>query len=493
VVCSVAFLILILDLVVRIVVLALQALCWFFWFYWPSQSLCFGVASLGEAFSWFCLTDFGWFVVVVDLLCDCCIDACLGWCVGWGRNLVLFFPAFAWFCYFIAIVSLVFSWFWLFCWVAEMISLGHFAWFLPGDVKARVRIRFRLCLTLLDFCYFFGNGMGLGWCVGKGRNLVQTLLDLAVFLLCYGSGVGLFRLRIAIAMLDLVRPLEAYLIIYPCLDCRSLWWCLVNRDNETPREYVFIRDNEKPSSNGWEGGGDLTYDDPGYPYPWLWCFLVYCVSYPWLPYHGLEGRFFCPRLAYHIVVLTIMVLILVFCLFSSFFPYRSLDLLFPYPYPYPYPYPCLAWRRAKTSFRLGCVLLDFCFFCVFLPLILSRIAPGQRTKPRSDLAWLCLICAFFWLWYCLISCVAKGENLVQTRLDFAWFCLIFAILLLMWPLISCVAKGENLVLTWLDFPCFLLFLLWYCLISCIAKGENLVQTCLDFAWLCLIFAIVSLM
>jgi hypothetical protein len=38
----------------------------------------------------------------------------------------------------------------------------------------------------------------------------------------------------------------------------------------------------------------------------------------------------------------------------------------------------------------------------------------------------------------------------------------------------------------------LLFSLWYCLISCMAKGENLVQTCLDFAWLCLIFAIVSL-
>ena len=38
--------------------------------------------------------------------------------------------------------------------------------------------------------------------------------------------------------------------------------------------------------------------------------------------------------------------------------YCSLDLLFPYPYPCP----CLGWRRPKTSFRLGCVLLDFCFF-----------------------------------------------------------------------------------------------------------------------------------
>jgi hypothetical protein len=81
----------------------------------------------------------------------------------------------------------------------------------------------------------------------------------------------------------------------------------------------------------------------------------------------------------------------------------------------------------ETSFRLGCVLLDFCICCVILPLISSGVTAGHRTKPRSDLAWLSLICVFFVLWYSLIWCVAKGENLVQTWLDFAWFFAFFAI------------------------------------------------------------------
>ena len=80
-------------------------------------------------------------------------------------------------------------------------------------------------------------------------------------------------------------------------------------------------------------------------------------------------------------LIVVVFLILDSCVpYPCLFPYRSLDR------PFPYPYPCLAWRRAKTSFRVGCVLLDFCFFCVILPSILSRITPGQRTKPRSDLA-----------------------------------------------------------------------------------------------------------
>src|SRR6202051_3746088 len=82
-------------------------------------------------------------------------------------------------------------------------------------------------------------------------------------------------------------------------------------------------------------------------------------------------------------LIVVVFLILDSCVpYPCLFPYRGLDR----PFPYPYPYPCLAWRRAKTSFGLGCVLLDFCFFCVLLPLILSRITPGQMTKPRSDLA-----------------------------------------------------------------------------------------------------------
>src|ERR1700737_4830951 len=84
-----------------------------------------------------------------------------------------------------------------------------------------------------------------------------------------------------------------------------------------------------------------------------------------------------------LLLIVVVFLILDSCVpYPCLFPYRSLDR----PFPYPYPYPCLAWRRAKTSFRLGFVLLDFCFFCVILPLILSRITPGQMTKPRSDLA-----------------------------------------------------------------------------------------------------------
>ena len=70
------------------------------------------------------------------------------------------------------------------------------------------------------------------------------------------------------------------------------------------------------------------------------------------------------------------------CLLLVFFfsPYRSLDALFAYPYPCP----CLAWLLAKISFGLGCALIDFCFFCVVLPLILSIVMPGLITKPRSD-------------------------------------------------------------------------------------------------------------
>jgi hypothetical protein len=70
------------------------------------------------------------------------------------------------------------------------------------------------------------------------------------------------------------------------------------------------------------------------------------------------------------------------CLLPVFFfsPYRGLDALFAYPYPYP----CLAWLLAKTSFGLGCALIDFCFFCVVLPLISSGVTPGLTTKPRSD-------------------------------------------------------------------------------------------------------------
>src|ERR1700731_2926715 len=69
-------------------------------------------------------------------------------------------------------------------------------------------------------------------------------------------------------------------------------------------------------------------------------------------------------------LIVVVFLILDFCLFSLIFPYRSLDR------PFPYPYPCLGWRRGKNSFRLRLGLLDFCFFCVILPLILSRITPG---------------------------------------------------------------------------------------------------------------------
>jgi hypothetical protein len=169
-------------------------------------------------------------------------------------------------------------------------------------------------------------------------------------LLFYGSGVGLFHLCIAIATLDLVHPLEACPILHPCLDCHCLCWCLVNWDNETPREYVFIRDNEKPSSNGQEGGGNLTYDDPGYPYPWLWCFLVYSVSYPWLPHRNLEGHIFCLRPTYCIMVLTIMILILVFCLLSNW-PAQFAHVPGVYDHPGPMPRHGSNYSSSKQNWR----------------------------------------------------------------------------------------------------------------------------------------------
>ena len=166
---------------------------------------------------------------------------------------------------------------------------------------------------------------------------------------------------------------------------------------------------------------------PGYPYPWPWCcyrIVVYCVSYPFvdyqmvsrflsltslswswlshflsstcLSYYGVDRRDPYPRLLLVCLMFAIGILTVAFviCIFI----------------------PAGAWVEVRTSFRLGLILLDFRVFV---------------------------------LWYCFVSSVDEGQNLVQTWLDSAWFA-------------RC-------------------FLLWYCLI--------LLDFCVDFcywiAWSCL--------
>jgi hypothetical protein len=87
----------------------------------------------------------------------------------------------------------------------------------------------------------------------------------------------------------------------------------------------------------------------------------------------------------------------------------------------------------------------FCFLILILVLL------GERRKPRSDLAALCLIFAF----------------LRHFTVDFVWGD--------GWAYRK---TSFRLPLTFLDFC---VFLLWYCLILSVAKGENLVKTRLDFA------------
>jgi len=162
---------------------------------------------------------------------------------------------------------------------------------------------------------------------------------------------------------------------------------------ETPRQHVFIRDNEK--ANGWGGGVKLTFDLPWLSlslsivlssygmlsygmvswsiaflilvltivcyrspscflsFSWLsWRILWYRASYPWLPYRGLDYRVSYPWLPRRIVVLTVAILVLDFSLFSWFFGYRIASF-------------CLIWGvgLGENLVKTG---LDFAwFFCFF--------------------------------------------------------------------------------------------------------------------------------
>lgn len=111
----------------------------------------------------------------------------------------------------------------------------------------------------------------------------------------------------------------------------------------------------------------------------------------------------------------------------------------------------------------------------------------HRTEPCSDLAWVCLICAFCWLWYC----EGEGQNLVWNWLDFAWFdawfevktsCEIDYSLLdfCYWKGWSClewlVWGGQNLITTWLDFA-------WFLLLRCLeVMGVARKRLCLEIGW-----------
>ena len=194
-------------------------------------------------------------------------------------------------------------------------------------------------------------------------------------------------------------------------------------------------------------------------------------------------------LSYYVVYGVPFLIAVVFLILDSGVPYACVLLvLFSCHYcsldlPFPYPYPCLAWRRAKTSCRLGCALLDFCIFASFhrwfclgwrlgvgqnlvhTPLdfawfvrflvILILVLHGEGRKPRSDLAWLCLIFRIF----CYSGAWGDGHGgdktsftLALTLLDFCYF-------------IACVGldcmRGEGRKPR-SDWAWFCLFLLFYC-------------------------------
>jgi hypothetical protein len=117
------------------------------------------------------------------------------------------------------------------------------------------------------FCVIFGIFWlfcCLIWCIGKGKNLVQTWLDFAWFLLFIGSGIAWFCLMLCccIACLCYCSLLLSY-----CLTCCGivsliLVLTVVGTLTKTPRQYIFIQDNEK--ANGWGSGVKLTFD-----LPWL--------------------------------------------------------------------------------------------------------------------------------------------------------------------------------------------------------------------------------
>jgi hypothetical protein len=91
-----------------------------------------------------------------------------------------------------------------------------------------------------------------------------------------------------------------------------------------------------------------------------------------------------------------------------------------------------------------------------------------------------LICAVFLLWYCLILS-GVDKTLFTVCLTLLYFC---------W--ISCVARGENLVLTCLCFALFSHFWLYRWLGWWWRWVQNLVWIGLDFAWFLLFDGLVLL-
>jgi hypothetical protein len=114
------------------------------------------------------------------------------------------------------------------------------------------------------------------------------------------------------------------------------------------------------------------------------------------------------------------------------FPYRSLDR------PFPYPYPCLAWRRAKTSFWLGSTLLDFRYFIAYVSL---DFMCSEGRKPRSDLAWLCLIFVFFFvvgkLRIAMVDGCGEDKTSFGIGLILLDFCYLIAIVVSCYLIVAC--------------------------------------------------------
>jgi len=168
-----------------------------------------------------------------------------------------------------------------------------------SDVQVKAKTSFRLGFILRHFWYFW-LFCCLIWCSGKGENLVQTWLHFALFLLFYWLWCCLILLDFM--LLYCLSCYRSLLLSYR-LTCYGIVFLIlvltvVGTLTETPRQHVFIRDNEK--ANGWGGWGQaniwfaLVILILVYRIVVVWCVIVwygivvYCVSYPCLDYRMLS-------------------------------------------------------------------------------------------------------------------------------------------------------------------------------------------------------------
>jgi hypothetical protein len=110
--------------------------------------------------------------------------------------------------------------------------------------RRKPRLDWASFCIIFAICWLF---CCLIWWVGEGENLVLTWLHFAWFLLFIGSGAAWFY---AVVLLDL---------LWYCIVFLILVLSIVATLTETPRQYVFIRDNEKANRPGGWGRADAWF------------------------------------------------------------------------------------------------------------------------------------------------------------------------------------------------------------------------------------------